>query len=80
MMRAFGLVVLFASVVAAGDVPPDRKPENSPPPPATAAAPVCQCGGPGQCCGQAKAGDTPRAEPRQGGCGCGAARANADRK
>ena len=80
MIRVLGFLVLFTSVVAAGDVPADRKPESSQPPPATQSAPPCQCGGAGQCCGQATAQDAPRAEPRQTGCGCGRGKANVERK
>ena len=80
MIRVLGCVVLFSSVVVAADVPADRKPETSQPPPATQSAPACQCGGPGQCCGAAPADNAPRTEPRQGGCGCGRARANVEHK
>ena len=80
MIRVFGFVLLFASAVAAGDVSPDRKPENSQPPPTTETAPACQCGGAGQCCGQTAAADAQPAEPRKSGCSCGRARANAERK
>ena len=80
MMRVLGIAVLSVGVAFAADVPTDRKPENAPPPATTQSAPACQCGGAGQCCGQAMAQDPPRTAPRQGGCGCGRAKANVDRK